>query len=57
MFVAVDGAVAGLVAVADPVRETTVEALAQLREAGIRVVMATGDSEKTAAAIAGEAGD
>ena len=56
MFVVVGGAVAGLVAVADPVRETTVEALAQLREAGIRVVMATGDSERTAAAIAGKLG-
>ncbi len=56
MFVVVGGVVAGLVAVADPVRETTVEALAQLREAGIRVVMATGDSERTAAAIAGKLG-
>jgi P-type Cu+ transporter len=56
MFVVVGGAVAGLVSVADPVRETTVEALSQLREAGIRVVMATGDSEKTAAAIAGRLG-
>jgi Cu+-exporting ATPase len=56
MFVAVDGAVAGMVSVADPVRATTVEALAQLREAGIRVVMATGDSERTAAAIAGGLG-
>ncbi len=56
MFVVVGGAVAGMVAVADPVRETTVEALAQLREAGIRVVMATGDSERTAAAIAGGLG-
>ena len=56
MFVVVSGAVAGLVAVADPIRETTVEALAQLREVGIRVVMATGDSERTAAAIAGELG-
>jgi Cu+-exporting ATPase len=56
MFIAVDGAVAGLVAVADPVRATTPEALAQLREAGIRVVMATGDNEKTAAAIAGRLG-
>jgi P-type Cu+ transporter len=56
MFVAVAGAVAGLVAVADPVRATTPEALAQLREAGIRVVMATGDSQRTAAAIAGGLG-
>jgi P-type Cu+ transporter len=56
MFVVVDGAVVGMVGVADPVRATTVEALTQLREAGIRVVMATGDSEKTAAAIAGRLG-
>ena len=56
MFVVVGVAVVGMVGVADPVRETTVEALAQLREAGIRVVMATGDSEKTAAAIAGGLG-
>jgi Cu+-exporting ATPase len=56
MFVVVGGVVAGLVAVADPVKRTTVEALAQLREAGIRVVMATGDSERTAAAIAGGLG-
>jgi Cu+-exporting ATPase len=56
MFVVVDDAVAGMVAVTDPVRETTVEALAQLREAGIHVVMATGDSERTAAAIAGGLG-
>jgi Cu+-exporting ATPase len=56
MFVVVGGVVAGLVAVSDPVRETTVEALAQLRDAGIRVVMATGDSERTAAAIAGKLG-
>ena len=56
MFVVVDGTVAGLVGVADPVRATTPEALAQLREAGIRVVMATGDSEHTAAAIAGGLG-
>ena len=45
-----------MVAVADPVRATTVEGLTQLREAGIRVVMATGDSERTAAAIAGGLG-
>jgi Cu+-exporting ATPase len=56
MFVAVEGAIAGIVGVRDPVRESTAEAIAQLREAGIRVVMATGDSEKTAAAIAGKLG-
>jgi Cu+-exporting ATPase len=56
MFVAVDGRVAGMVGVADPVRETTVEALAQLREAGVRVVMATGDNERTAKVIADRLG-
>jgi Cu+-exporting ATPase len=56
MLVVDDGRVAGMVGVADPVRETTVEAIAQLREAGVQVVMATGDSEKTAAVIAGRLG-
>jgi Cu+-exporting ATPase len=56
MFVAVDGAIAGVVGVKDPVRESTAEAIAQLRKAGIRVVMATGDNERTAAAIAGKLG-
>ena len=56
MFVGVDARVVGMVGVTDPVRATTVEALAQLREAGIRVVMATGDNEKTAAVVAGKLG-
>jgi len=56
MFVAVDGRVVGMVGVTDPMRETTVEALAQLREAGIRVMMATGDNEKTAAVVAAKLG-
>src|SRR5699024_1791492 len=56
MFVAVDGAVAGLVAVADPVKETTPAALEALHELGFRVVMATGDSERTARAVAGPLG-
>ncbi len=42
MFVAVESVVAGMVGVADPIRESTAEALAQLREASVRVVMATG---------------
>ncbi len=54
MFLAVDGALAGILAVADPVKKTTPEALAILREAGIRVVMATGDGLTTARSVAME---
>ena len=56
MFVVVDGAVAGLVAVADPVKETTPAALKALHDLGFRIVMATGDSERTARAVAGRLG-
>ncbi|MEQ8664963.1 MAG: heavy metal translocating P-type ATPase [Rhodospirillales bacterium] len=52
MFVVVDGTVAGLVAVADPVKETTPDALRQLHAEGFRIVMATGDNERTARAVA-----
>jgi len=52
MFLAADGALAGLVAVADPVKSTTPEALSMLRSAGLRIVMATGDAAMTAQAIA-----
>jgi Cu+-exporting ATPase len=52
MFVAVDGRAAGLVAVADPIKETTAEALAGLAGENIRVVMLTGDSRRTAEAVA-----
>ncbi|MEY3252551.1 MAG: hypothetical protein RL227_1524 [Pseudomonadota bacterium] len=52
MHLAVDGRLAGLLAVADPVKATTAEALAALRKAGIRVVMATGDGLTTARAVA-----
>ena len=51
-FVAVDGAAAGLVAVADPVKETTPAALAALAREGVRVVMLTGDNRTTAEAVA-----
>ena len=52
MFVALDGQVAGLLGVADPVRETTQEAVGALRDSGIRVVMLTGDNRTTAEAVA-----
>jgi len=56
MFVVVDGAVTGLVGVADPVKETTPQALKDLHALGFRIVMATGDNERTARAIAGRLG-
>jgi Cu+-exporting ATPase len=52
MFVAVDGKPAGLLGVADPVKATTPEALAELHREGVRVVMLTGDSRTTAEAVA-----
>jgi Cu+-exporting ATPase len=51
MWLAVDRQLAGLLAVADPVKTTTPDALDALRAAGVRVVMATGDGETTARAI------
>ena len=56
MHVAVDGTAAGLLAVADPVKPTTPAALAALQTAGVRIVMLTGDSRATAAAVAGRLG-
>ncbi|HEV8674674.1 MAG TPA: heavy metal translocating P-type ATPase [Methylomirabilota bacterium] len=56
MFVAVDGRAAGLLGVADPIKTSTPEALRQLREEGVRVVMLTGDSRTTAAAVARKLG-
>ena len=52
VLLAVDGRAEGLVAVSDPVKETTPEALKQLGAAGIRLVMLTGDNKRTAAAVA-----
>ena len=52
MYVAAELAVAGLIAVADPVKATTSQALAALREAGVRIVMLTGDNRTTAEAVA-----
>jgi Cu+-exporting ATPase len=51
MHLAVDKALAGLLAVSDPVKDTTAEALASLREAHIRVIMATGDGLTTARSV------
>jgi Cu+-exporting ATPase len=52
MFVAIDGSLCGLVAVADPIKETSKEAIDALHAAGLRIVMLTGDSETTARAVA-----
>jgi Cu+-exporting ATPase len=56
MFVAVDGALAGLLGVADPIKDTTPGAIRALREDGLRIVMLTGDSETTARAVANQLG-
>ena len=56
MFVIIDGSVAGLVSVADPVKESTPAALKALHELGFRIVMATGDNERTARAVASRLG-
>jgi Cu+-exporting ATPase len=52
LYVAVDGRSAGLVAVADPVKESSAEAIRLLHAEGVRIVMLTGDSETTARAVA-----
>jgi P-type Cu+ transporter len=56
MFVAVDGALAGVIAVADPIRPTSRDAVRRLREMGLEVVMLTGDNRRTAEAVARDAG-
>ena len=56
MFVAVDGTLAGIVAVADPIKESTAQAIKELHAQGLRVIMATGDNERTAQAVAGRLG-
>jgi len=52
MFVAIDGVAAGLIGVADPIKEATPEAIALLHREGVRIVMLTGDSRTTANAVA-----
>ena len=56
MFIVLDDALAGLVSVADPVKETTPDALKALHELGFRIIMATGDNERTAKAVANKLG-
>ncbi|MEO7748627.1 MAG: copper-translocating P-type ATPase [Sphingomicrobium sp.] len=56
MFVAVDRKLAGLVVVADPIKDSAVEAVAALRRDNVRVVMLTGDNSRTAEAVAGRVG-
>ena len=56
MFLAVDGRLAGIIAVADPIKESAAITIAALRAAGLRIVMATGDGETTARAVAAELG-
>jgi heavy metal translocating P-type ATPase len=56
MFLAVDGVLAGIVSVADPVQESTAAAIKERHAQGLRIIMATGDNERTAQAVAGTLG-
>ncbi|MEN6488263.1 MAG: heavy metal translocating P-type ATPase [Smithella sp.] len=56
MFVAIDGKAAGLIGVADPIKDSTAEAIRDLHAEGIKIVMLTGDSHTTAKAVAGKLG-
>jgi Cu+-exporting ATPase len=56
MFVAIDSKPAGIIAVADPIKQTTSSALARLRQDGVRIVMLTGDNRTTAQAVASKLG-
>ncbi|WP_202386849.1 copper-transporting P-type ATPase [Qipengyuania algicida] len=56
MFVTIDGRIAGLLSVADPVKEATPDALKTLHSLGLRIIMATGDNARTAKAIAARLG-
>jgi Cu+-exporting ATPase len=56
IFAAIDGKPAGILAIADPIKETTPEAIAALHDAGVRIVMLTGDNRTTAEAVARKLG-
>ena len=56
MFVAIDGRLAGLIGVADPIKATTPEALKMLQNDGVKIVLVTGDSRLTAEAVASKLG-
>ncbi|PCI77004.1 MAG: copper-transporting ATPase [SAR86 cluster bacterium] len=56
MYLAIDGNVAGLLAVADPIKESSQEAIEELHRRGLKLVMATGDGEVTARAVADQLG-
>jgi Cu+-exporting ATPase len=56
MFVAIDGKAAGILAVADPIKASTAEAIQSLHQLGLQIVMLTGDNRRTAAAVANQLG-
>ena len=56
MFLAVDNTIIGIVAVTDPIKHNTAQAVRELHAQGLRVIMATGDNERTAQAVAGKLG-
>ncbi len=56
VYFAIDGKAAGIAAVADPIKDSTAEAIAALKQAGLRIVMLTGDSKSTADAVARQLG-
>ena len=56
IFVGIDGRAAGIVSVSDPIKESTPAAIEQLHRLGIKIIMLTGDNERTARAVAGKLG-
>jgi Cu+-exporting ATPase len=56
MLVAVDGKAAGIVGVSDPIKESTPDAIRELKAAGLKIIMVTGDNATTAKAVAGKLG-
>ena len=56
MFIAVDKALVGIVAVADPIKDSTAQAIKEMHALGLRVIIATGDNARTAQAVAGNLG-